>query len=401
MPDLTKDQMIKCFTDGYKKKSEWLIGTEHEKFGFFKKSLEPISYNEILKIFNQLSKQFGWKKVYENSKVISLQKKKSSITLEPGGQIELSGAPLKSLFDTCKEVNQHYDELNKVCEPMNIDFLGMGVLPKWKKDKINLMPKERYKIMTKYMPTVGSMGLDMMFRTSTIQANFDFSSEDDMKKKIILSQSIQPVIIALYANSPFIEGKITDYMSYRSFIWTNTDPGRCGLLKFIYNKNFSFEMYVDYLLELPMYFVIRKNKYIDMTNLRFKDYLNKKKLNFKPTLEDWKIHMTTVFPEVRLKNYIEVRGADGGPWSRVCALPAFWTGLLYDEKNLNLLTNEISSWKFDDILMFYENVRKFGLKTKTPDGENLVSFTKKILNLANEGLKEEKFLIKIKMRVFF
>ena len=165
-------------------------------------------------------------------------------------------------------------------------------------------------------------------------------------------------------------------MSYRSFIWTNTDPRRCGLLKFIYNKNFSFEMYVDYLLELPMYFVIRKNKYIDMTNLRFKDYLNKKKLNFKPTLEDWKIHMTTVFPEVRLKNYIEVRGADGGPWSRVCALPAFWTGLLYDEKNLNLLTNEISSWKFDDILMFYENVRKFGLKTKTPDGENLVSFTK-------------------------
>ncbi len=294
---------------------------------------------------------------------------------------------MNNLFETCKEVNQHQNELDDICKSMEIDFLGMGLLPKWEINKINLMPKKRYKIMSEYMPQVGSKGLDMMFRTATIQANFDFSSESDMVKKMRVSQSLQPVIIALYANSPFIDGKITNYKSFRSFIWTKTDKKRCGTLPFIYEDSFSFERYVDYLLDVPMYFVVRDNEYIDMTNFTFRNFLEKKVLKkIEPTLEDWKIHLTTVFPEVRLKTFIELRGADGGPWSRVCALPAFWTGILYDQENLNQTWTSINHWSYLDVQNFYQNVRKNGLNTYTPDGEKLVDFAKKIINQSNDGL---------------
>ena len=241
--------------------------------------------------------------------------------------------------------------------------------------------------MSEYMPQVGSKGLDMMFRTATIQANYDFSSESDMVKKMRVSQSLQPIIIALYANSPFVDGKITNYKSFRSFIWTKTDEKRCGILPFIYENSFSFEQYVDYLLDIPMYFIIRDNEYINMTKYTFRNFLEKKVLKkIEPNLEDWKIHLTTVFPEVRLKTFIELRGADGGPWSRVCALPAFWTGILYDKKNLNEIWTKISHWDYSDVGNFYENVRRDGLNTFTPDGEKLSDFIKTILKKSGEGL---------------
>ena len=220
---LSKNLLVQTFSEGCKEKSKWKIGTEHEKFGFKKKSLEPITFEDIQEIFNKLSKKYDWEKFFEGSNLIALKKNNASITLEPGGQVELSGAPMKNLFETCKEVNQHQSELDDVCKSMEIDFLGMGLLPKWKINKIKLMPKKRYKIMSEYMPQVGSKGLDMMFRTATIQANYDFSSETDMIKKMRVSQSLQPVIIALYANSPFIDGEVTSYKSYRSYIWTKTD----------------------------------------------------------------------------------------------------------------------------------------------------------------------------------
>ena len=384
---LNKNLLVQIFSEGCKEKIKWKIGTEHEKFGFKKKSLEPINFEDIQQIFLKLSNKYNWEKVFEDSKLIALKKSNASITLEPGGQIELSGAPMNNLFETCNEVNQHQSELDDICKSMEIDFLGMGLLPKWKLNKIKLMPKKRYKIMSEYMPQVGSKGLDMMFRTATIQANYDFSSESDMIKKMRVSQSLQPIVIALYANSPFVDGKITNYKSFRSFIWTKTDKKRCGILPFIYENSFSFERYVDYLLDIPMYFIIRDNEYINMTKYTFRNFLEKKVLKkIEPNLEDWKIHLTTVFPEVRLKTFIELRGADGGPWSRVCALPAFWTGILYDKKNLNEIWTKISHWDYSGIVNFYENVRRDGLNTFTPDGEKLSDFTKTILNQSGEGL---------------
>ena len=384
---LSKNSLVQIFSQGCKEKSKWKIGTEHEKFGFQKKSLEPVNFKEIQEIFYKLSKKYHWEKIFEGSNLIALKKSKASITLEPGGQIELSGAPMKNIFETCKEVNQHQNELADVCKSMEIDFLGMGLLPKWKINKIQLMPKKRYKIMSEYMPQVGSKGLDMMFRTATIQANYDFSSESDMIKKMRVSQSLQPVIIALYANSPFIDGEVTSYKSYRSYIWTKTDKKRCGILPFIYEDSFSFERYVDYLLDIPMYFIVRDNKYINMTNYTFRNFLEKKVLKkIEPTLADWNVHLTTVFPEVRLKSFIELRGADGGPWSRVCALPAFWTGILYDQENLDETWSIINHWNYSEIVNFYQNVRKSGLNTTTPDGEKLLDFAKKIIKKSNDGL---------------
>ena len=401
---LTKEDLVYTISNGCKPKDEWRIGTEHEKFGFQKKSLSPISIEDIQKIFTLLSSKYNWIKVFEDNNIIELRKNKSSITLEPGGQIELSGAPLKNLFQTCMEVNRHQDELNTVCKGLGIEFMGMGVLPKWDLTDLKLMPKKRYKIMSQYMPKVGENGLDMMMRTSTIQANFDFSSEDDMKKKIRVSQSLQPVILGLYANSPFIGGKLTDYMSYRSHIWTKTDNSRCGLLKFIYDNSFCFERYVDYLLDVPMYFIIRDEKFIDMTAYRFRDFYERKiesHKNIEPNLSDWKIHITTVFPEVRLKTFIELRSADGGPWSRVCALPAFWTGILYDQDNLDYFWELVQNWKFEDIQKFYENVRRFGLQTKTPDGETLIKFSKNIIDLSQKGLKHRNIVSNNKDESFF
>ncbi len=401
---MKKEDLLSFFTDGCKEKKKWMIGTEHEKFGFKTKDLKPIKFEEIEKIFLKLSKRFNWKRIYEDKKLIALARGNASITLEPGGQIELSGAPLSNLFDTCKEVNLHQNELSEVSEEMEIDFMGMGVLPKWKREQLNFIPKERYKIMSGYMPKVGRKGLDMMLRTSTIQANFDYSSEEDMIKKFRVSQSLQPIIIALYANSPFIDGKLTNYLSYRSHIWTQTDNNRCGLLSFVYDDSFCFERYIDYLLDVPMYFVIRDNKYIDLTGFSFRDFMKekiKKEIELIPNFSDWKLHITTVFPEVRLKNFLELRAADGGPWSRVCALPAFWTGILYDDEVLDDVWNLIKHWKFSQITEFYENVRLGGLGSITPDSESLRVFCDKIIKLSSMGLEKRNIEFDGKNESFF
>jgi len=388
---LTKEDLIQSISRGCKPKKLWKIGTEHEKFGFKKKNLKPICFKDISKIFTALSKKFKWRKIYEGNNIISLRKNNASITLEPGGQIELSGSPLKSLFETCREVNSHQKELDNVCKSLDIDFMGMGVLPKWGLEDISIMPKERYKIMSAYMPKVGTRGLDMMLRTTTIQANYDFSSEEDMIKKFRVSQSLQPAIIALYANSPFVNGKLTKYLSYRSYIWTKTDKDRCGLLPFIYDECFSFERYVDYLLDVPMYFAIRNNKYLNFCGHSFRHFMEgkiKKFPNLIANISDWNVHMTTVFPEVRLKAFIELRGADGGPWSRVCALPAFWAGILYDEETLDKVWDSIKHWKINKIREFYQNVRLYGLRTVNPDGEDLAEFLKRLLNYSSKGLEK-------------
>mgnify|MGYP001244069641 CR=1 FL=1 len=394
--NLTKSKLISLFQEGCKKKNLWKIGTEHEKFGFKKKNLKPITYDDINKIFLRLSSKYFWEENKENGKITSLSRDNCSITLEPGGQIELSGAPLNDLFETCKEVNNHQNELTDVCQDLAIDFMGMGFIPKWKLENIPIMPKARYRIMKEFMANVGTHGKDMMFRTSTIQANFDYSSETDMIRKFRVSQSLQPIIIALYANSPFQEGKLTQFLSYRSFVWTKTDKSRCGILDFVYDDNFSFERYVDYLLQVPMYFLVRENKYIDAERKTFSDFLDNKIVSLKnqrPTIDDWAVHLSTVFPEVRLKTYIELRGADGGPWSRVCALPAFWTGILYDEEILDDCSRLIKKWGIDDIKNFYDSVRKNGLKAIDPDGNPMLNIARNILKWSRRGLRKRNILM--------
>ena len=401
---LSKESLISFFKNGCKEKKNWKVGTEHEKFGFNRSNLKPITYEDILKIFNGLSQRYLWKKKIENNYLVALEKDGSSITLEPGGQIELSGSPKDSLFETCKEVNEHQKELDDICKNLEIDFMGMGVLPKWKLKDIPLMPKDRYKIMKSYMPKVGSNGVDMMQRTATIQANFDYSSEEDMIKKFRVGLSLQPAIIGLYANSPFVDGKLTNFLSYRSYIWTKTDNQRCGILPFVFDEGFSFEMYVDYLLNVPMYFIIRGDKYLKITNYNFNDFLAgkiKKIGKVKPTYTDWVNHISTVFPEVRLKSYIELRGVDGGPWSRVCALPAFWTGILYDDTVLNDVWEKIKKWNFKDVKNFYSNVRKLGLKALTPDGTPLTKFLSDLLKLSSKGLENRKIFLNGKNESIF
>ena len=392
---INKKTLVRDLESGCKEFKLWRIGTEHEKFAYFNKSLKPIKYKDIQIIFNSLHKKFGWQRIFEDNKVISLKKSGSSITLEPGGQIELSGEPKKNLFQTCLEVNSHQHELNSVSNNLDINYMGMGFIPKWEIADIEMMPKARYKIMSEYMKKVGSKGLDMMFRTATIQANLDFDSEKDMIKKFRVALSIQPAIIALYANSPFVSGKLTDFLSYRSWVWRNTDEDRCGILPLVFDEGFSFESYVDYLLDVPMYFIRREGKYIDCSGLSFKKFLagNIKKLSSETTtMDDWNDHLTVVFPEVRLKKYLELRGADGGPWSSVCALPAFWTGIFYNSESLDETWDIVKKWNNNDREKFYFDVSKYGLTSKTPDNYDVKLFLKKILNLSIKGLKKRKIL---------
>lgn len=394
---LLKTDLINYFESGCKDKKYWKIGTEHEKFGYSANDLKPIKYEVIKNIFNELNNKFGWEKIYENGLVIGMKKSGSSISLEPGGQIELSGAPLKNIFDTCSEVNNHQFELSSVSKNFGVQYMGMGFNPKWSLEYFPIVPKKRYEIMKRYMNKTGKHGLDMMFRTCTIQVNFDYGSENDMIKKFRVCLAIQPAIIALYANSPFLEGQLSSHLSYRSWIWTKTDKNRCGILPFVFDEGFSFEMYVDYLLDVPMYFLKRNGEYIDYTGKSFRKILNSsmsEDMNETLNINDWIEHATTVFPEVRLKKFLEVRGADGGPWSSVCALPAFWTGILYDQAILEEVYEMIRNWTNSDREEFYSTVSLNALKSKTPDGEDIKVFLRKLLELSKTGLINRKILNK-------
>ena len=362
-----KDQLVAFHASGARAPQDWRIGTEHEKFGFRLDDLRPPSYegeHGIGALLKGLTR-FGWQPVEEGGNIIALLRDDASITLEPAGQFELSGAQLENIHQTCKETNQHLAEVKAVGDELGIGFLGMGFQPKWARSDMPWMPKGRYKIMREYMPKVGTLGLDMMTRTCTVQTNLDFENEADMVKKFRVSLALQPVATALFADSPFTEGKPNGYLSYRSHIWTDTDPDRTGMLDFVFEDGFGFERYVDYLLDVPMYFAYRDKKYIDCAGLSFRDFLNGKLAPLPgelPTLADWSDHMTTAFPEVRLKKYLEMRGADGGPWRRLCALPAFWVGLLYDTEALDAAWDLVKDFSMAERNQLRDGVPKQGLK---------------------------------------
>ena len=393
LPIESKQELIDYMASGNKPKSAWRVGTEHEKFGFHRANNQPLHYGEpggIRDILKGLAEQFNWMPEYEGSDVIALKRGGCSITLEPGGQLELSGAPLADVHQTCTETGLHLKEVKAVAEPLGSAFLGMGFQPVASREDIEFMPKGRYKIMSEYMPKVGSLGLDMMKRTSTIQANLDFSSEADMVKKFRVSLALQPVATALFANSPFTEGRGNGFVSYRSHIWTDTDPDRCGILPFVFEPGMGFERYVDYMLDVPMYFVYRDGQYIDATGLSFRDFMAGKLSVLPgelPTMKDWEDHLTTAFPEVRLKKFLEMRGADGGPWRRICALPALWVGLLYDQEQLDLASDWVNDWTLKEHEHLRTAVPKYGLSTPFR-GQKVRELALQMLAMARAGLEK-------------
>ncbi len=388
-----RDELVAYLASGCKPSSDWRIGTEHEKFGFHTKDCSPVPYEGergIKALLTGMKDQCDWKLEFEGDNIIGLHcPERGSVTLEPGGQFELSGAPLENIHDTCCEVIRHLDDVKKVAGPLDIKFLGMGFSPKWKLDEVPVMPKGRYKIMRAYMQKVGNHGLDMMFRSSTVQVNLDFSSESDMVKKLRISLALQPIATALFASSPFTNGKPNGYLSYRSQIWRDTDGDRTGMLPFAFEEGMGFERYTDYALDTPMYFVYRDGTYLDASGQSFRDFLAGKLPALpgcKPTLADWESHLTTLFPEVRIKRYMEMRGADSGRWRELCALPAMWTGLLYDQGSLDAAYDLIKDWSTKERQDLRDMVPKTGLQTPFRGG-TLLDIAREVMSISQAGLK--------------
>ncbi|MEO7065110.1 MAG: glutamate--cysteine ligase [Dokdonella sp.] len=376
--------LVDYIADGEKPSADWRIGTEHEKFGFRLDDLRPPTWEGPQGIGALLEgmTRFGWERVEEHGKLIALLRDNASVTLEPAGQLELSGAPLETIHQTCAEVSAHLKEVKAVADEIGLGFLGMGFQPKWRRDEMPWMPKGRYQIMHNYMPKVGSLGLDMMTRTCTVQVNLDFSSEADMIKKFRVGLALQPIATALFADSPFTEGQPNGYQSYRSHIWTDTDADRTGMLDFVFEDGFGYERYVDYLLDVPMYFSYRNGEYIDLAGKSFRRFLAGDLAALpgaKPTMRDWADHMTTAFPEVRLKKFLEMRGADGGRWSRLCALPAFWVGLLYDSTALDAAWDLVKDFSREERHALRDGVPKHALKLPFRNGT--------VRDLATEAIK--------------
>jgi glutamate--cysteine ligase len=395
-PIENRRQLIEYFAAGSKPRAAWRMGTEHEKFGFDRKTLKALPYDGPAGVRAMLEglTRFGWERVIENGNTIALLRDKASITLEPGGQFELSGAPLETVHQTAAETSQHLREVNEVAGEIGAGYIGLGFAPEWKRTDVHWMPKGRYRIMGEYMPKKGRLGLDMMLRTCTVQTNLDFESEADMVRKFRVSLALQPLATALFANSPFVEGKPVPYRSYRSHIWTDTDPDRCGMLPFVFEDGFGFERYADYMLGVPMYFVYRDGRYIDASGQDFRDFL-KGKLPARPgelpTINDWADHVTTAFPEVRLKRYLEMRGADSGPYAMLNALPALWVGLLYDQSALDAGWDLVKSWTVADHDYLRAETPKSGLQTPFK-GKPLYELGREVLKIAHAGLRARKQL---------
>ncbi|MHA3913241.1 glutamate--cysteine ligase [Halovulum sp. GXIMD14793] len=386
------DQLAGYLESGCKPKADWRIGTEHEKFGYCEDTLLPLPYDgprSIRAMLEGLRDTYGWAPVLEGENIIGLTKGGANVSLEPGGQLELSGAPLETIHETCDEVNEHLREVQSIADGIGARFIGLGAAPEWTHDQMPMMPKGRYKLMTGYMNTVGTHGTQMMYRTSTVQVNLDFASEADMVQKFRVSLAMQPVAVALFASSPFFEGKPNGHVSWRSRIWRGLDDARTGMLPFVFEDGMGFQRYVDYALDVPMYFVYRDGVYIDALGQSFRDFLNgdlPAMPGEKPTLSDWADHLTTIFPEVRIKKFMEMRGADGGPWRRLCALPALWVGLLYDTASLDAAWDLVKDWTEGEREALRVDASVHGLKAEIR-GRSLHDIAREVVALSHAGLK--------------
>jgi glutamate--cysteine ligase len=386
-----RHQLVAAFAKGEKPPERWRIGTEHEKFVYWNADHRAPSYEEpggIHALLIALTK-FGWEPIYEGENVIALSGPDGNVSLEPAGQLELSGAPLENLHQTCAETGRHLAQVKEVGDRLGFGILGMGMWPDKTRAELPIMPKGRYDIMLRHMPRVGSLGLDMMLRTCTIQVNLDYASEADMAKKFRVGLALQPLATALFANSPFTEGRPNGFLSFRSHIWSDTDAARTGMLPFVFEDGFGYERYADYALDVPMYFVYRDGKYIDAAGQSFRDFLDGRLPALpgeKPTESDWQDHLSTAFPEVRMKSFLEMRGADGGPWNRICALPALWVGLLYDGTALDAAWDLVKNWTMEEREALRNAVPRLGLDAPIPGGRTLGDIAAIAVEIAGAGL---------------
>ncbi len=395
-PVENRAQLVAWFEDGFKPRDQWRIGTEHEKFGFYAKDHSPVPYdgkNGIQALLEGMREKLRWEPIMDEGRIIGLVDTdgKGAISLEPGGQFELSGAPLSNIFETCRESNAHLAMVKTVAGDLGISFLGVGSSPTWTLEQTPRMPKSRYAIMSRYMPKVGTRGLDMLSRTATIPTNLDYSDEADMRLKVQVSKKLQPLSSALFARSPFTDGKPNGLLSWRSDVWRDTDNQRGGFQSFMLEPGFGFETYIDWALDIPMYFVIRNGRYHDCTHVTFRQFMNgalRETLpEGMPNVGDWNNHLTTLFPDVRLKRYFEMRGADGGPWRDICALPAFWVGLMYSQDALEGAADITADWTAHDVAQYRDEVPAKGLKA-TIRGRPLLEVAREVLALAEKGLEE-------------
>jgi glutamate--cysteine ligase len=390
------EQMAQYLADGCKPKADWRIGTEHEKFGYCKDSLKPLPYEgerSIEAVLGGLRDRFNWAPVVEGGKLIGLEKDGANVSLEPGGALELSGAPLETIHETCDEVNVHLREVKEVADQIGVGFIGLGAAPIWQHEEMPLMPKGRYRLMNDYMQKVGTSGTTMMRRTCTVQVNLDFGSEADMVQKMRAAIALQPVATALFANSPFFEGKVNGHKSWRSRVWRHLDDDRTGMIPFVFDEGFGFEAWTEYVLDVPMYFVYRNGEYINALGMSFRDFLKGELPALpgeKPTLSDWADHLTTVFPEARVKQFIEMRGADGGPWRRLCALPAFWVGLMYDQTALDAASDLFKDWDAETREELRVAASVDGLQAQV-GGLKMHDLAREVVAIAESGLKARAY----------
>lgn len=386
------EQLAGYLESGCKPRADWRIGTEHEKFGYCKDTLKPLPYageRSIVAVLEGLRDLHGWAPLMEGGRLIGLQKDGANVSLEPGGQLELSGAPLENIHETCDEVNAHLADVKDIADKVGVGVIGLGAAPIWRHADMPQMPKGRYKLMTDYMDRVGNMGKSMMYRTCTVQVNLDFGSEADMVQKLRVALSLQPVATALFANSPFFEGRPTGHKSWRSRVWRDLDDHRTGMLPFVFDEGFGFDAYAEYALDVPMYFVHRDGRYIDALGQSFRDFLRGELPALPgevPTLSDWADHLTTIFPEARIKKYMEMRGADGGPWRRLCALPAFWVGLMYHRPSLDAAWDLVKGWNGETREALRVAASERGLQGEA-GGIRMLDLAREALAISEAGLR--------------
>src|SRR5690348_7510111 len=397
-PIETRDELVAWLAAGCKPPAQFRVGTEHEKFAFTREGHRPVPYagpRGIRALLEGMQHLLGWEPIMEGDNIIGLFDVTGggAISLEPGGQFELSGAPLETVHQTRAELAAHLAHLREAARPLGIGFVSIGMTPDWRRDDMPMMPKGRYRIMTQYMPKVGTLGLDMMYRTCTVQANLDFASEADMVKKLRVALALQPVGTVLFANSPFTEGKPNGFLSFRSEIWRHTDNQRAGMLPWAFEPGMGFERWVDYALDVPMYFVKRGDRYIDAAGQSFRDLMAGKLPGLpgeRATISDWSNHVSTIFPEVRLKRYLEMRGSDANPWLRLPALPALWVGMLYDDASLDAAWDVVKDWAAEERQTLRDQVPSLGFRA-TIRGRSLLDLAKQCLAIAHEGLKRRRF----------
>ena len=388
----SKADLVRYLEEGCKPPRDWRIGTEHEKFGYLEDTHEPLPYDgprSVRAVLQGMADRFGWEPVTEGDHLIGLVRDGANVSLEPGGQLELSGAPLATIHETCDEVNLHLGEVRTVADALGVRFIGLGAAPEWTHEQMPLMPKGRYALMDAYMQRVGTHGTQMMRRTCTVQVNLDFASEADMVAKLRVALSLQPVATALFANSPFFEGRPNGHRSWRSRIWRDLDEARTGMLPMAFEEGFGFERYADWALDVPMYFVFRDGRYIDALGQSFRDFLGGRLPALpgeRPTTADWADHLTTLFPEARIKRFMEMRGADGGPWRRLCALPALWVGLLYDGASLDAAWDLAKGWDHETRQALRVAASVDGLAAEA-GGVKMRDLAREVVSIADAGLR--------------